>query len=62
MASSVIRPQPSGVKPEAEVVAVAEADLPELSREDFRLYNRLAELMEYYVRIFCICFCSASPK
>ena len=60
MASSVSRPQPSGVKPEAE--AVAEADLPELSSEDFRLYNRLAELMEYYVRIFCLCFCSASPQ
>ena len=57
MASSIDQtPLPAASSPQPQPTSPATpqtpAELPELSREDFRLYNRLAELMEYYVSLF----------
>ena len=54
MASAIsATPLPGGTDPTTPAVKPAPSEeVPELSAADFRLYNRLAELMEYYVCTF----------
>ena len=55
--TEVVGPDSAGeealLKSEAAEEKKADAPLPKLSAAEFRVYNAMAEHMEYFVRYFC---------